>query len=281
MRKWLLLGLLLVTACDDEFAAPSLVTNLRLLAVQADSPFAQPGQEVHLTALAHDPEQRPLSWAWGSCFDDASSLALDCLRATSFDSLVIGERASHSIIVPATAKSYVGVVVVVCPGRIQRGETFGIPLSCVDEAGRALPPGDFELGVKRVFVHDPNQNRNPRIGQLRWDGAPWPEGEVKVSACKKTQELRCVSFVEHTIELQSDAAEEMSVDREGNPFDEQAVVQLYATGGKFEHDIRAVKDAQTSWSARASDSGELVTLWLVVRDDRGGVSWITRSIRVP
>lgn len=71
---------LLLLGFGDEFAAPSLVSNLRLLAVAADGPFARAGEEVKLTALAHDPEQRALSWGWGTCIDDGSSLALECLR---------------------------------------------------------------------------------------------------------------------------------------------------------------------------------------------------------
>ena len=272
----------LCSGCGDEFAAPSLVSDLRLLAVQADRPFARAGDQVKLRALAHDPEQRKLSWAWGTCIDDASSLALDCLRATSFDALTIADaRTEHTLTMPAEAQSYVGIVVAVCPGTIARGDSYGVPIACLDGSGRALPLADFELGVKRVFVRDPALNTNPTFSEVLWDGAPWPEEETKVSTCRRTEDLKCVAWTEHAVELRAPGAAEQSVDRDGAPFEELAVVQFYATGGEFENDLRNAAEARTTWEARAEDSGELVTLWFVVRDDRGGVSWTTRQVRVP
>jgi hypothetical protein len=275
-------SMMLWVGCGDDFAAPSLVSNLRLLAVQADKPFARPGEEVKLSALAHDPEQRVLSWGWGTCIDDGSSLALDCLRKSSFESLTIAEgRSEHTVVVPSEASTYLGVVVMVCPGRIERGDTYGIPLSCVDEAGRALPPADYELGIKRVFVRNDARNANPAIAELRFDGAPWAEDEVKVSSCERTENMRCVSWQEHELALSAPGAEEQSVDRAGVPIRELAVAQLYATGGEFEHEALTIERLRTTFRAREEDSGELLTLWFVVRDDRGGVSWTSRKLRVP
>jgi hypothetical protein len=268
--------------CGDDFAPPSLVSNLRLLAVQADRPFAQVGDSVRLTALAHDPEQRRLSWGWGLCIDDASSLALDCLRATSFESLTIAqEQPEHMLVVPEAAKSYVGVVVVVCPGTLAKGDTFAIPIACLGDDGRPLPLADFELGIKRIFVRDPALNRNPMLSEVLWDGAPWLEDEVKVSTCERTQDVACVEWPKHRLELRAPEAAESSIDRAGEPLEEQAVVQFYATGGEYEHQLRNADDVHTTWQARSEDSGELITLWFVVRDDRGGVSWLARRVRVP
>lgn len=274
--------LLTLVGCSDDFAAPSLVSNLRLLAVQADRPFARSGDEVRLNALAHDPEQRPLSWAWGTCLDDSSSLALDCLRKSSYESLTIASgRSEHRLTVPSEAKTYLGVVVMVCPGRIERGDTYGIPIACVDEAGRALPPAEYELGLKRIFVRDDAQNANPNIAEVRLDGSPWPEDEVRMSSCERTENMRCVSWREHDLEVAAPDAEEQSVDRAGEPIRELAVLQFYATGGEFEHDALTVGRPRTTFRPREEDSGELLTLWIVARDDRGGVSWTTRKLRVP
>lgn len=268
-------------ACSDDFEPASRVTRLRLLAVQADSPFALPGQDVELRALAHDPEQRKLSWGFGLCFEDASSLAIDCLRRMAFDSLRIGDTPSHTLHVPDNRASYVGVVVVVCPGTIAPGNTFGISVACLDEQGRPLAPPEFEVALKRVYVREPAQNHNPTFAELLWDGVPWPENEVKLDTCARTKDMACTSWTKHTLELRAPDAAESSVDRAGNPMVEQAVVQLYATGGEFDDDVRVASDARTTWTARSQDSGELVTLWFVVRDDRGGLSWLTRQLRVP
>jgi hypothetical protein len=58
------------------------------------------------------------------------------------------------------------------------------------------------------------------------------------------------------------------------------VVQYYAEGGIFEHDVRLATDSATGWTARHAEAGRTVKLWLVVRDDRGGVAWDERQVRV-
>lgn len=269
-------------ACSDNFDPASRVSELRLLAVQADHPFALPGESVHLTSLAFDPEARPLTWAWGTCLEPSSTVALDCLRALEFDALTIErDRTEYDLTVPETDASYVGVVVVVCPGEIVPGDTQGVPLACVDATGEHLPLSEFELGLKRINLRDSSENQNPEIAEVLWDGVPWPEDEIKLDVCKKTKDGACDEWTEHTIEVPAPGASEASVDRDRNPITEQAVVQFYATGGEFEDDVRIVDSATTKWQARREDAGGMLTFWFVVRDDRGGVSWVTRRASVP
>lgn len=275
-------AMLVLAGCDPDFEPASRVTELRVLAVQADQPFALPGQQVQLRALYHDPLGRDLSWGWGLCFDETSSLAIDCLRALSFESLTIGAAHSeHRVEIPDNGAPYVGVVVIVCPGSIVSGDTLGVPVACVDPDGRPLPREQFELGLKRIYVRDPALNQNPTFSELLWDGAPWPDDEVKDTACTRVEDGVCTAWAEHTLELRAPDAAEQSVDREGHPLAEQAVIQLYANGGEFGDDLRIASDARTTWRARGGDAGKVVTLWFVLRDDRGGVSWLTRSLRVP
>lgn len=279
------LSLLIATslpACSDDLDPSSWVNELRLLAVQADSPFALPGQRVKLDALAFDPEGRALSWAWGTCVDAASTVATDCLHTLSFESLTIApDQTSHSLLVPATDAPYVGVAVVVCPGTIGAGTTAGIPVTCTDTSGRKLSISEFEVGVKRIAVRDPSLNKNPAISEVTWEGAPWPEGELKTSVCKTVKDGVCDEFVEHKLSLLAPDASELSVDRDDEPVKESVVLQFYATGGAFEDDVRLFDTGNNTWHARREDAGKLVTFWFVVRDDRGGVSWTSRELRVP
>ena len=50
--------------------------------------------------------------------------------------------------------------------------------------------------------------------------------------------------------------------------------------GLFEHDVRVAKDPITKWVARKAAAGQTVTMWMVARDNRGGMTWATRQIRV-
>lgn len=273
---------LLAAGCSDDFDPASLVNDLRVLAVSADQPYALPGSEVKLEALAFDPAGRSLSWGWGQCIEPASSVALDCLRAMRFDSLTIArDQPHHTITVPETDAPYVGVVVVACPGEIVPGDTEGIPLACMDGT-RQLPLSEFELGLKRIFVKDPALNRNPQIAELVWDGVPWPAGETRVDTCEEAKDGACDEFTEHEVTVQAAAdAVETSIDSEGVVRAEAVVVQLYGTSGEFDDDVRVVDTPTTGFRARKEDSGKRITFWFVVRDDRGGVSWTSRQLDVP
>jgi hypothetical protein len=58
------------------------------------------------------------------------------------------------------------------------------------------------------------------------------------------------------------------------------IIEYYATAGTFEHEVKISADPQTGWVARKADSGQDVTLWFVVHDDRGGQSWAERTVHV-
>jgi hypothetical protein len=271
------LALLLLAACSSDFDPGSRVTKLRVLAVRADLPIARAGETVTLDALAFDPAARPVTWGWATCPDPRSSTTAECLRGMDPSSLVIEPgRTRHTITVPEAA--LVGVVVVACPGTLSRGDTSGVPFTCVSE-GRALGLGEFEVGVKRLLVRARDRNANPEILSVEWDGAPWPEDEVKqVIPCATTGNNLddCPAHLRHRVALRT-GAPESGVDERGVPFSEQTVTQYYATEGIFEHEARVASEPETTWIARVGP--EIVTMWLVARDDRGGIAFTSRRIR--
>ena len=73
---------------------------------------------------------------------------------------------------------------------------------------------------------------------------------------------------------------EQGTDEAGTPFDEQLIVQYYATEGIFEYDVKRAVAAETSWVARPEGKGREIKFWLVARDNRGGVSFVERRIWV-
>ncbi len=275
----MVMALCALAACSDDFDPGSLVNKTRVLAVQADTPFALPGQQVQLHALAYDPLGRSLSWGWGECEDATSAAAVDCLRQTNFDSLQIGpDVTTHTFTVPSTRSSYAGVVVIACPGTIERGDTQTIPIVCRDANGNALPLDEFEIGMKRIYLRPSDLNQNPRIDGLSYDGSAWTAETTPTTRCKKED---CSQYVDEKIVVTADGASEHSVDAQGLPITEQSVIQYYATGGEFDDELKLASAGDNKWHAKKEDAGKLIRFWFVVRDDRGGVSWIERSLQVP
>src|SRR5688500_13893185 len=91
----------LVQGCGGDFDPPSRVTDLRVLAVRADAPYAAPGQTVHLEALAVDPDSRELTWGWGLCINPASTSAPGCVAALDTSTVVIEKgRSGHDFALP-------------------------------------------------------------------------------------------------------------------------------------------------------------------------------------
>ena len=73
--------------------------------------------------------------------------------------------------------------------------------------------------------------------------------------------------------------EDTGVDELGQPISESVVVQYYATEGMFEHDVKLASTPETKFAGRIGRVGEH-KMWIVVRDNRGGVRWIERRFRV-
>src|SRR5262245_54235982 len=105
---WLAGALALLSACGSDFDPGSRVTGLRVLAVQANSPYAAPAESVHLDALAFDPEGRSLAWGWGLCIDPPSPAVVSCIDALVPSTFVVAaDSPSFDFTVPADAISSV------------------------------------------------------------------------------------------------------------------------------------------------------------------------------
>ncbi|HKU42860.1 MAG TPA: hypothetical protein VJR89_32095 [Polyangiales bacterium] len=284
----------MLCACGSDLEDGSRIDKLRLLALRADQPFARPAERVSLQLLAADTERRELHYALGTCTNPKGSTASGCLEALDgpLQPLEL-DAAAFEVEVPADVldelpesarpSALFGAVVVACPGSIARGETSGVPVVCRDEAGEKLPIEAFEVGVKRIFVRERDRNQNPEITRLTWDGEDWPEDQVpEVRACAGAAggDIEdCEAELRHRIGVQVSAAEH-GTDENGTRFAEQQVVQFYASQGVFERPVRIAGDADNSWAAQEKTAGEPARLWVVVRDDRGGVGWVSRQVRV-
>ncbi len=298
MSRLIAMGVLaaatLATACASDFDPASRVQGLRILATRVDKPYAAPGETVTFETLAVDPEGRPVSVSWAACARPSSPSALGCVRALP-KGAPLTEGSSFTLTIPPTAldgvpaiarKSvFFGAVQVACQGPVTTtGGPEGLPVRCGDVSGEALPLGEYELAVKRVYVRATDKNQNPTIARVTWDGAEWPESEVKVmSACDSATTNRfdeCNGESHALAIVPTESSSERGVDELGDAFEEKLLAQYYSTEGIFEYQAKDGIRSQTSFKARKGAIGKTITLWFVVRDDRGGVDWTARRITV-
>jgi hypothetical protein len=289
---------------EDDFDPGSRVTTLRVLAVQADRPYAAPGETVRLSALSLDPLGRTIQWAWAACENPSTSDVEGCLDKIAQDTalgatplLASGESVDtlELTIPPSTLDALppealpaamIGVVSIACPGEIElETSTAGLPFRCIDGAsGDELPLDEYVIGLKRIFVRSSDQNQNPSIERVTFDGEDWPADVVQeVDSCDTDEFVYddCKDKGSHQLAaVVSDASFESGIDEFGRDFAEDVIVQHYNTDGIFQYEVRIGEEPTTGWVARSSASGSDVPIWFVARDDRGGVSYTSRTVHV-
>ncbi len=267
-----------------------------------------------------DGTPRPRAWGWTRCVNPEATTVIGCFLAfgrevaasaaagtppppfTIHNGVPASEwekTSSFDVTIPSDAldtietknAASVGVIFFACPGSLvldpsslsdRRNE---LPVKCFAPDGKELGTDRFTIGIRRLFVRATDHNADPVItpGSLTWGGQPWPAEEVKTLApscgpdensfeeCKGNAVEISMAFPEGTVES--------GTDEFGVSFTENVVVQFYASEGVFEYPYKRVQDPKVRFAAR-SGRGREHTVWIVVRDNRGGVSWETRRIVV-
>ncbi|RYZ04714.1 MAG: hypothetical protein EOO73_23090 [Myxococcales bacterium] len=293
----------LLLGCGDELEPGTKVDSLRVLAQAVDLPYAHPGETVKLTALSVDPAERPITWAWASCLNPNDTSLESCFARIAETGqseaavFALGEGLEEvELVVPADALEGVpaaargfagmGVVSAACPGDLSlEVGSSGLPFRCEDpQTGRELGLSEFIVGIKRVTVRETERNQNPELLSVTFDGAEWPPDEVKeVGWCDQDDFVydTCPDSEKHDLAaILTPESFEAGTDELGRRFEEQLVIQYYATEGIFDSEVKTGSEPKNGWVARRSASGQTLQLWFVARDNRGGVTWAERQVRV-
>lgn len=289
-----------LVACGEMPDPGSRVSSLRVIAQAMDRPYAAPGDTVEVSSLVHDPEARAVNWAWATCVNPSSSDVSGCIDriAASGTALIANGEGIDRVTVsvpqdalsslPATVRpsASMGVLSVACPGNLELATgASGLPFRCSDaNSGRELGLDEFVVGMKRIVVREQDRNENPSIARITLDGNEWLADDVPtLRPCNERGNdfSGCAEALRHKVSAEVTPESFQSGTSEfGEAFDEQIVVQYFATEGNFESDSRIAESPVNQWAPRQQASGQDVTFWFVVRDNRGGVSWATRRAHV-
>ncbi len=189
------LGLFLL-GCGPDFDPPSELHSLRVLAVEKDKPYAQPGDTVTLKMLWQDASLnvgRPVTIAWSApCFDPHGDLYYLCFADKNLfgDSKpVLGDSTAITLptniisqrTLPSQSRNApYGIAYVffaACAGTltaIPPTSDTSFPIGCKDADGNLLGSDDFIAGYTAVYSFDGFGNQNPEISGFEVDGKTLP-----------------------------------------------------------------------------------------------------------
>ncbi|MEQ1564955.1 MAG: hypothetical protein ABMA64_04905 [Myxococcota bacterium] len=270
------------------------VTRTRLLGVASEPAEARPGDRVTFEALFGHPPGDPeaLSVVWLACpvtddtdwtggcatdfgaidFDDPDPAALAELGFIGFEP---GLPPAYQV--PADlldglddAARLEGVYVMV--------QLFALPPAALEDPEN-LDFAEVESGYKRLVVSEAaTPNHNPPLGAFTVDGSVIPAGATVHLDRLQPYELGVV-LAEGAIEtydyLTSDGAVEVRV--------EEPYVSWFATGGELIESVTLWPSIEATWvsppaEGQESDFGgdpvDSGTWYAVLRDRRGGMSWL-------
>jgi hypothetical protein len=317
VRRLLPLALLALAACIDDLAPQYRVVDLRILAVRASvegetsaggATFADPspGDALSLQALVANPLGRgSLAVTWYACLPSGTDAAAPCLDERTLREpgtlaalaatpgsgvLALGAGESVSVPIPAASDPTVGGALEALVQRALAQPTYAcglyaeIPVVAVAEA-----EGRRETAVKRVRVTpDPAtldplladayvRNANPAIFEIR--------GGASEEACASGWALGPASFPGERIFLCGAVSAGAQPFNACGPAGERISIpeslswQWYVTAGEFP-EVGGVGNATGSAPEFERPAGAF-TLWVVLRDGRGGEGWLTLDVLAP
>lgn len=281
-------------SCKPDFPErDSLVTEERVLAVQAEPAEAKPGTTVSYALLVASPtgtvQNAGADWAFcttPTSLTENDSVSPDCLKDGVSEIGSAGEQTSAAT--PGDACSIFGPDTP--PGQIRPRDA--------DSTGGFFQPVRAEIGsvvafgFERITCDLPNApaavtidfnqryvaNRNPAppLVTASVDGASVDFGSIPASARVTLRATWTADDAESYVVY--DAASVSVVDAR-----ESIRVSWFATVGSFDSD-RTGRDAndtatftENGWAAPSSG---VVHLWVVMRDGRGGVSFTSTDVVV-
>jgi hypothetical protein len=297
----------LAAACGSDFVPSTQVDGVRILATRADNPYARPGETVSLEVLATDgraDQTRPLNiyWVKTICENPQGDLYYACfdqLRAQPGVDLgpTLASGPKFSFDVPADALSahppsrsgppygFLVVFNIACAGHVEAtvpdpSHPQAPPLACFDDNHVELGPDEWVFGFERVYVYDGLRNHNPQIDSVSWNGdAVDPAAGITLDHCTSSKVTDCPKTTLDVSVPQSSQETVGPIAPGGDPEGEQIWVDWYASEGRVEDEARLLYDPKagrlpsTSTNFQASLNPGDATLWAVVHDSRGGVTW--------
>lgn len=245
-----------LVACDDNFVPYNQVDGTRVLGIGAEPAELSPGRSARLSALVMGAET--FRWSWCPV-----TLGPSAGQACALEEVEISTSSTAVLTWPTDAESLCNAAAAA------DAPQDGLRLDCQAERPaitvRLVVQGSGEsvtaLWPLVIGRPDRSPNQNPRLVEVQADGARLEDGAAMIPG--RALPLTAVAA--------PDAAEA----------GESLKITWFVTGGEVER-ARTAYDPGGDPSTLETNTWTLPTsgadaaLHLVIRDDRGGVSWLSR-----
>jgi hypothetical protein len=278
-----------LSGCGIDFESPSEVLDLRTLAIVAEPPevlVADPLPPVSLRALIVDPRDptRSVTAHWRACppTDDRR-----CEQAAEQDREDLGSSTGP---LPEFEASLTFTESLLLAARREDPlQGFGGAIVYAEVTVNEGEP-DEEVAFKEIVLQldlpeGTTPNANPQAPTLLRDEAPWAEDEIPTVAPGQELVIEPVSP-----EGDAEAYSVFRFDLQIQDLEEHLAYHFFSSAGSWNRGetggppdpIATETTLASRWTAplERTRDGDPVSVWIVVRDGRGGVAWTERRIEV-
>ncbi|MBK06272.1 MAG: hypothetical protein CL920_28205 [Deltaproteobacteria bacterium] len=258
----ILLGLWTLFACQGPPEPREEINELRVLAIRAEPPTAKPGDKVKLDVLTTSPDQQTVTYQWflctspeqasTGCHEDSAATKLGTTKDTTLD---IPQNALDNLDEVETLRGRYLIVTLVAKGTEKE-----------------------VIATKRIVVSTNQQNNNPTITGLTLT----PEGETTplTEPYKGKLETSYTLLPKVTADSQ-ESYTRVTAQNEKKQDKEVLFYSWYTSKGSYSKGyLSQSPDPQNTYISPKEAPGKPVTIFLLVRDGRGGVDWLTKEITI-
>ncbi len=273
----------LLACAADELSQSWQVDRLRVLAVAAEPAEPRPGDVVSFTSLIVSPVDPLAGSAWFACSADLST-DYGC----EVDPALL-EGAESGEIDPATLAEagLIGFLPYLAPTWTVPDDyldaldddaklegTFGMVYIMAFPEKEEVDEADIEIAYKRVPVSlASTPNNNPVVTALSIGGYAVPAGGTIRVQPGKTYTLD-YAMADGSVETYS-YRNSSGIDEER---DEEPYATFYLQEGSFDQAYAVWPDTQVEFTAPSEPTLDAQSLWVVVRDRRGGMAWASVTL---
>lgn len=286
--------ILLIAGCDTAQLSQSWqIDRLRVLAVAAEPAEPRPGDTVNFTSLTVSPAVPVAMVTWFVCvLEDAAGCAIDPSITEDLEGIdpsTLTPEELAELYAELQAAGLIGVepflppVWVVPPDTLEgldadarlEGLTATVSLTAIPDQ-EVVEEADLEVAFKRIPVSEATTpNHNPGPVELTVDGLAFAPGSRVALDRGQTYTLAVV--------LPDDAIEDYTYVRsDGTPETrtEEPYFTWYLQEGTFDQENTLYPYVEVQYTTPVEPTTEEQSVWVVVRDRRGGMAWAELPLRI-